>query len=496
MNAHVPAAEQPRPSDRRWLALSVLLLAAAIDLIDVTIVNIAVPSIQEDLGASAAAIEWTIAGYTLSFAVLLITGGRLGDAFGRRRAFLAGVAGFTAASAASGLAQSPEVLIASRIVQGAFAALMVPQVLSMIQVLFPPEERPKAYGMYGAFAGIATISGPLVGGLLLQADVLGLDWRPIFLINLPVGIVTLAAAARLLPESRAERAERFDFAGVALVTGALALLLYPLVQGHELGWPVWTFVSMAVSVPALALFVAHQRRREQRGGSPLVPLGLFRQRAFTGGVLAGLAFFSGVASFFLVLTLTLQQGLGFSPLHTALTYLPWSVGIAAASGAAVQLAPRLGRRLTVSGSLLMAAGIGEVLVAVNRGGAGLGSLALAPGLLVAGLGMGMVAPTLIDVTLTGVRVRDAGSASGVVNTALQLGGAIGVAVIGVIFFGLLPEGNQLAADPAGGFTSTLRDSLWLELGIYVLSGALMLLLPKRRSEPQTEQSPVPALERA
>ncbi|MDQ3849291.1 MAG: MFS transporter, partial [Actinomycetota bacterium] len=339
--APAPTACEPR----RWQALSVLLLAAAIDLIDVTVVNIAIPSIHADLGASAAALEWTIAGYTLAFAVLLITGGRLGDAFGRRRAFLVGVGAFTAASAASGLAQSSEVLVAARIAQGACAALMVPQVLSMIQVLFGPEERPRAYAMYGACAGIATISGPLVAGLLVQADLFGLGWRPIFLINLPIGIFTLAAGARLVPESRAARADRFDLGGVGLMTGALVLLMFPLVEGHERGWPAWTFASIAASAPVLALFVAHQRRRERRGASPLVPPRLFGRRGFTGGVLAGLAFFSGIASFFLVATITLQEGLGFSPLHTALAYLPWSVGIAAASGAAVRWAPRLGGRL-------------------------------------------------------------------------------------------------------------------------------------------------------
>jgi EmrB/QacA subfamily drug resistance transporter len=479
---------------RRWLALAVVLLAVAIDLIDTTIVNVAIPSIQEDLGASAAAIEWIVAGYTLAFAVILITGGRLGDAFGRKRLFLTGVAGFTVTSAIAGLAQTPDALIAARVGQGVMAALMVPQVLSMIQVNFSPEERPKAYGMYGAFAGIATISGPIVGGLLVQADLFSLDWRPIFLINVPVGILTLIAAAKLVPESRAEHAQRFDFAGVGIVTGALMLLLYSLVQGRELDWPAWTFVSMAASVPAFGLFALHQRRRARRGGSPLVPLALFRQRGFVGGVVGGLVFFSGVASFFLVMTITLQAGLGFSPLHTAATFLPWSLGIAIASGVSVQLAPKLGRRLTVAGSLAMAAGMSAILYAVDAAGADLGTWALAPGLLVSGLGMGMVAPTLIDVALAGVRGRDAGSASGVINTSLQLGGAIGVAVIGVIFFGLLPEGAQLPADLPTGFASTLRDTMRFVIGIYLLSAVAMMLLPKHASRTDAEDTAAPAAE--
>lgn len=466
---------------RRWLALAVLLLAVVMDLIDITIVNIALPSIRDDLGASNAALEWTIAGYAVAFALGLITAGRLGDVFGRRLMFVTGVSGFTAASVLCGLAWSPEALVAARIAQGVFAALMVPQVLSMINVGFPPEERPKAYGLYGAFAGIATVSGPLIGGLLVQGDLFELGWRPIFLINLPVGLMTLVAATMLVRESREEHPARIDLTGVGLLTGGLLLLLYPLVQGHESGWPAWTYASMAASVPVLAVFALQQAHRARRGGSPLVPLELFRRRAFTGGVLAALTFFSGVAGFFLVMTLTLQAGLGFSALHTALTFLPWSLGIAVAAGASIQLAPRLGRRLTVAGALAMATGMGGVLVAVEQAGTDLSWWSLAPGLAVCGLAMGMVAPTLVDVVLAGVRNRDAGAASGVLNTALQLGGAAGVALIGVIFFGLLS---------AEGFLGALDNALWFEIGIYLASALTMLLLPATATS--HAETPTPA----
>lgn len=467
------------PDPRRWLALAVMLLAAVMDLIDVTIVNVAIPSIQRDLGATAAHIEWIVAGYTLSFAVMLITGGRLGDVYGRRRLFLVGVAGFTLASLACGLAQSPEVLIAARVVQGGLAALMIPQILSTVQVAFPPDERPKAFGMYGAFIGMATVSGPLVGGVLVDADLFGLDWRPIFLINLPIGILTLAAAAALVKESRSEQPPRLDLGGVGLVTVALLLLVYPLVQGRELDWPAWTFVSMAASIAAFALFVLHQRRRTRRADSPLVPLALFRERGFTGGVLVGLTFFAGVASFFLILTITLQVGLGFSPLHMGATAVPWSIGIAVASGISVNLAPKIGRRLTTVGALVMAAGMAGILLAFDRAGTGVSSWDLAPGLLACGLGMGMVASVLVNVVLAGVHGRDAGSASGVLNTAFQLGAAIGVAVLGVIFFGMLPAGTRLAAED---LTAAMRDSMWFLVGLYLLSAVLMLLLPKRGRE--------------
>jgi EmrB/QacA subfamily drug resistance transporter len=469
-NAYPGAAATAAYDPRRWLALMVLLLAAVMDLIDISIINIALPTIRDDLDASAAALEWTIAGYTLAFALGLITGGRLGDVYGRRRIFLLGVAGFTVASLLCGLAWSAEVLIAARVAQGAAAALMMPQILSTIQAVFPPEERPKAYGMYGAFVGIAAVSGPLIGGLIVQADFFGLGWRPIFLINLPVGVLTFAAAWALVRESRDEHPPRLDLTGVALVSAALLLLLYPLVQGHQLGWPAWSFVLMAASLPVLALFAIQQARRARRGSSPLVPLGLFRERAFTGGVIAALTFFSGVVSFFLVLTLTLQIGLDFSPLHTALTFAPWSLALAAAAGASVQLAPRLGRRLTAAGALLMAAAMAGVLVTVDHFGRELSSWWLAPSLALGGVAMGMVAPTLVDVTLAGVHGRDAGSASGVLNTALQLGGAIGVALIGVIYFRVVSS---------EGFVEALRDSLWFLVGVYMLSALAMLLLPKR-----------------
>jgi EmrB/QacA subfamily drug resistance transporter len=472
---------------RRWLALGVLLVAAVMDIVDATIVNVALSSVREDLGASGAELEWLVAAYTLPFAVGLISGGRLGDVFGRRRIFLVGVGGFTVASLLSGIATSAEMLIAARVAQGAMAALMVPQVLSTITAAFPPDERAKAYGIFGASIGMATVGGPLLGGALVEADLFGLGWRPIFLINLPVGLATLLAARALVRETRAERAARVDLAGMALATIALLLVVYPLVQGHELGWPVWTFAAMAAAVPVAALFAAHQARLGRAGRDPLVPLALFRERAFAGGVLASLTFFSGVAGFFLYTTIALQGGLGLSPLETAATYLPWSLGILAASGASVQLAPRLGRRLTVAGSLTMAVGMGALLFAFTSD-ATPSTWALAPGLLLGGLGMGMVAPTLMDVILGGVGERDSGSASGVVNTAMQVGGAIGVAVVGAVFFGALPEGG---AFDAAALSGALDDILRVEIAIYLLSAALMLLLPRRAAEPASESATAP-----
>jgi EmrB/QacA subfamily drug resistance transporter len=440
-----PVAAGEGADPRRWLTLVILLLAAFMNLLDVSIVNIAIPSIQRSLHASYADVQWALAGYTLAYALVLITGGRLGDTFGRKRLFLIGVAGFTIMSALCGAAQSPGTLIACRVVQGAMGGIMVPQVLSIIQVIFPPAERIKALAGFGVTAGLGTVSGPLLGGLLIQHSLFGLGWRPIFLINVPVGVIAMVASAILVRESRASRPPRMDWAGVALITAALLLLLYPLVQGRQLGWPAWTFASMAVSVPVFALFVGYERIKTRRDGSPLVQLSLFRQRSFGIGIAIAVTFFLGITSFALILTLFLQTGLGFTPLHAGLTFLPFSGGVLVASAAAARLAPRFGRGVTMTGALVMAAGMAGLIAIVGHYGQAVTTWEMVPGLVVAGLGMGTVLAPLADIVLAGVPRRHAGSASGLLNTAIQLGASIGIAVIGVIFFGMLGSQSGPAA---------------------------------------------------
>jgi EmrB/QacA subfamily drug resistance transporter len=444
------------PDPRRWIALAVVLTAGFMQLVDISIVNVAIPSIQRDLDASYSQIQWVLAGYQLAFAVMLITGGRLGDIFGRKRLFMAGMAGFTIASALCGLAHSPGMLIGSRILQGLMGAVMFPQILSVIQVTFPPRERGAAFGTFGATIGLATITGPLVGGLLIQADLFGLEWRPIFLVNVPIGIVALAAAARYLVESKAPQALRPDLVGVGIVTSGLLLLVYPLVQGRELGWPLWTFLSMAAAVPVLALFAAYERRKKAADGSPLVDMALFRQRAFVAGLLVAGIFFMGIPAFFLTFSLWLQIGLGFTALHAGLTGAPFAVGSALASAASIRLAPRLGRRILSIGSLLLVVGMCGVIWTVDRYGGAVHSWQLLPALLVCGLGLGCVVAPLVNVVLAGIKGQDAGAASGVLSTVQQVGGAVGVAVIGVIFFGLL-------ASQAAGVTADLAPRLRTEL---------------------------------
>jgi EmrB/QacA subfamily drug resistance transporter len=463
MSRPTTTAESPRApggaDPRRWVALAVVLTAGFMQLVDISIVNVAIPSVQRDLDATYAQVQWVLAGYQLAFAVMLITGGRLGDIYGRKRLFMTGMAGFTLASALCGLAQSPAMLIGSRVLQGLMGAVMFPQILSVIQVTFPPRERGTAFGMFGATIGLATITGPLVGGLLIEADLLGLQWRPIFLVNVPIGIAALAVATRCLTESRAPRALRPDPVGVAIVTAGLLLLVYPLVQGRDLDWPLWTFVSMGAAVPVLIGFGVYERHKKARDGSPLVDLDLFRQRSFVPGLAVAGIFFMGIPAFFLTFSLWLQIGLGFSALHAGLTGAPFAVGSAVASAASVRLAPGLGRRILSIGALLLVAGMAALIWTVDRYDGAVHSWQLLPALLVCGLGLGSVVAPLVTVVLAGIRGQDAGAASGVLSTVQQVGGAVGVALIGVIFFGLLgSQAAGVADDLLPGLRAGLQDA--------------------------------------
>lgn len=474
------------PDPRRWLSLAVLLLAAFMNLVDVTIVNVALPSIQNGLGASYAQAQWVVAGYILTFALGLIPGGRLGDIVGRKRMFMVGVAGFTLASTLCGLTPNPEVLVAARVLQGLMAAAMVPQVLAIIQVSFPPKEWGAAFGLFGAAAGLATVTGPIVGGLLISADLFDLTWRPIFLVNVPVGLITLLAATVLVRESRSPEATSLDLTGVGLVTVGLLLLIYPLVQGRDLGWPTWTLVSMVTAVLVLGLFAVWERRKALANSVPLVSPRLFKQRAFVAGLLITLIFFSGITGFFLVIAVYLQDGLGFTALSSGLTIVPFSVGVFAASTASAMLAPRFGRRVLSAGTLLLAIGMAGMILTLQLYGSAVTSWELLPALLVAGVGMGLVVAPLFDFILTGVDGRDAGSASGVLNAVQQVGNAVGVAIIGVIFFGALGGQGALGAGAvadqdavAQTFTLAMQRAVGYDIAVFLVCFGLIFLLPKR-----------------
>jgi EmrB/QacA subfamily drug resistance transporter len=335
--------------------------------------------------------------------------------------------------------------VISRVVQGVMAALMYPQVLSVLQVVFPPRERGAAFGIFGATIGLATIAGPLLGGLLIGTAIDTSRWRWIFLVNLPIGIAALAAAWFLLRESRSPRARRLDVVGMLIISCALGLLTYPLVEGRDQGWPAWSFAMMAASVPAFLLFAWYERIKARRDGSPLIDLAMFRDRAFTSGTLLSAVFFSSVPAFFLIFSLTLQIGLGYSPLHAGLTTVPWAVGTSFSSAMSVRLAPRLGKKILSVGLVVMSIGMGLIVLTMRIRGVGLDGPELIPALLIAGLGMGCIIAPLINIILAGISLGDAGAASGVLTTTQQIGGAMGVAVVGVIFFGLIGGRADTAA---------------------------------------------------
>ncbi|MFF0811017.1 MFS transporter [Streptomyces albogriseolus] len=480
--AHARTPEPATGDRRRWFALAIVMTAAFMDLVDVTIVNIAVPSIQRDEGATFSQIQWITAGYALAFAAGLVTGGRLGDIHGRKRVFLVGIGGFTVASALCGLAVNPEMLVASRILQGAMAALMVPQVLSIVHATFPAHERGKVFGLFGAIVGLGAVSGPLLGALLTEGNLFGLEWRPIFLINLPVGVAALVLGSRFITESKAPRALKLDLPGVALVTLALLMLLYPLTRGRELGWPVWGYVSMAGALVVFAALVAYERAKGARDGSPLIELSLFRVKSFAAGIAVQTVFGVGLGVFFLVWTLYMQIGLGWSALRAGLTGVPFSVAVSVAAGMSVQqLVPRFGRKVLQAGALVMAAGVLIYLAEAERYELSITSWQMALPLVVMGAGMGLIVAPLTDAVLSEVPREHAGSASGLINTVQQMGHALGLGLVSVVFFGVIDE--RLAPAEVGpafvdGFTHALG---WVAavLGAIFL---LMFALPKRPAQ--------------
>ncbi|MFD4666025.1 MFS transporter [Streptomyces halstedii] len=453
------------------------MTAAFMDLVDVTIVNIAIPSITEDTGASFSAIQWITAGYALAFAAGLITGGRLGDIYGRKRLFLLGIAGFTIASALCGLAVNPEMLVASRILQGATASLMVPQVLSIVHATFPAHERGKVFGLFGAIVGLGAVSGPLLGALLTEWNIFGLEWRPIFLINLPVGVAGLVLGRKFISESKAPKALRLDLAGVALVTLGLLMLLYPLTRGRELGWPLWGYVSMAGSLLVFAVLVAYEARKARLDGSPLIELSLFRVKSFAAGIAVQLTFGVGLGIFFLVWTLYLQMGLGWSALKAGTTGIPFSVAVSVAAGLSVQkLVPRFGRKVLQAGALLMIVGLLLYMGEAGHYGQAITPWQMIPPLLFMGVGMGLIVAPLTDAVLSGVPKEHAGSASGLINTVQQMGTALGLGLVSVVFFGAI--GDDLAPDALGpAFVDGFQRSLWCVAGVLAVIFLVMFALP-------------------
>jgi EmrB/QacA subfamily drug resistance transporter len=454
---------------RRWLAAVVMIGAAMMDLIDLTVVNVALPTIRRDLGATGTQLEWVVSAYMLAFAATLIVAGSFGDLVGRRRIFLGGIVAFGLASLAAGVAQSPGELIGARVVQGAAAAAMIPQLLGTFRAIFSGEERGKAFGMYGAILGFASALGLVLGGVLTDADIFGWGWRTVFFINLPIALVSLIAARSVVPETHDPDARRPDLLGAALLVGAIVAVAYPLLEGRSLGWPAWNFALLAAGLAALVALGAVEGRRQHARVAPVLRTRLLRIPAFSVGLVVQLAFSAGLQGFFLIFAIWIQAGMGFSPLGAGLTALAFSVGSFVLAPMSVPLAERHGRLVLAAGGALMGLGVLGVALGAGEVGAGSDPWPVVPGLVVAGVGLSLLIIPLVNVVLAAVPHGVAGGAGGIFSTAQQLGGALGVAVVGSVFFSLLETQS---------FTGSLRGAAPIVIALFLVAGALSLVLPR------------------
>ncbi|GAA0623477.1 MFS transporter [Streptomyces crystallinus] len=451
------------------LGLFTVLLGAALPLIDFFIVNVALPAMEKDLAAGPATLELVVAGYGVAYAVLLVLGGRLGDTAGRRRLFLIGMAAFGVTSLACGLAPTAWTLVAARVAQGAASALMLPQVLATIQATTAGPRRARAMSLYGATAGLSMVAGQILGGVLVAADIAGSGWRAVFLVNVPVVIVGLVLAVRSVPETRSDRPASVDVPGTLLLALSLISLLLPLTEGRAAGWPLWTWVSLAVFPFAAVAFYRTERRIDRRGGTPLVPPSLLRLPSLHRGLVMIVPFSVGFSGFMFVIAVVLQQGLRMGPVSAGLALVPMALAFFAASLAGPRLIGRYGSRVVTTGGLIQGVGITVLVLTVWRGWPDLGIAELAPGVALAGLGQGLQLPVLFRLVLSDVPTDRAGVGSGVLVTTQQSALALGVATLGSLFLSLLPS---------MGTRDALAVTLLVQLAAVVLTVLLSLRLPK------------------
>ena len=466
-----PARPDPLFGERgyqfRWMVMAVVILADVMDLLDATIATLAGPSIRRDIGGGESTLQWILAAYTLTFAVGLITSARLGDLVGRRRMFLIGMVGFTIASLLCGLAPSAGFLIAARVLQGLFGASMIPQGLAMVRATFHPDDLQKAFIPFGPIMGLAAVLGPIIAGFLIDADLFDSGWRAIFWVNVPVGVVASYLAWRYLPRNlHRDPGARLDLVGVTLLTIASVLLIYPLVQGREQGWPAWMFLMLAGSAVFLGGFVGSERRSRH----PVIEPSLFGHPQFVGGLVFLGTFFTAMSGFNLAGNLFIQYGLDYSPLHAGLTMIPLALGISVGAGASgAALGPKFGRSVLHGGLAVSALGLLMMWWTIGHQGLALTGWQLAPAFAVMGIGMGVIFAPLFDIILAALDDREVGTGSGLLNAVQQFCGALGVAVLGSAFFHWLP---------GHGMVTAIR---WLTL-LSVACFAVAFVLPKKARE--------------
>jgi len=470
--AQSPAVADPtRLTTRLRIILAIVLLADVLDLMDSTITNIAAPTIVRELGGGESLIKWLGAGYALAMGVLLVVGGRLGDRYGQRRMFLIGIAGFTLASLWCGLSVDPAMLIAGRLVQGGFGALLIPQGIGILLRAFSREQLPRVFSAFGPVMGASAVLGPIIAGFLISADIAGLTWRPIFLINIVLGTAGFIAALRLLPHDGPASAVPIDGLGSGLLGASMLALIYGLIEGSTAGWTAVPVLCLAAGAALLAGFGVRQRLAAE----PLILPSLLANRGFTAGLLLGLAFFAAVNGLAYVISLFFQTALGLGPSAAALALSPLMAGIIVSSIVCRPLVTKLGRVLVVIGLGITLAGAAGVWATVLAEGTAVSVWALAPSILVLGTGMGACFSSIYDVAIGDVAPAEAGSASGALSAVQQLAAAIGSAVVTTVYF------SQRAQHGAG---HAMTVSVAVVGAIAVLCLGLAWLLPRSAPEEQ------------
>jgi MFS family permease len=470
-----PEVESGVPAGRS-LALLAVLIGQGLLIVDLGAVTLAIPAIQHDIGANLADIQLVLAAYSLAFAVLLITGGRLGDLHGRRRLFLLGLAGFTAASVLSACAPSPAALVVARLLAGLSAALTAPQVLAVIQVNYRPEELPKIMARFGVASAIGMIAGQLGAGLLIRSDVFGNGWRVVFVVEAVLGLAAVIGSAVGMRETALGEHQSLDLQGVGVLSVGLGLLVYPLVMAGATGWEPWVWACLTASLPVLAGFIVHEQRLGAAGGSPLLDLRLFRVRAFSAGLTLSVAFFTSVPPLVFLFTLLVQIGLGYDPFQAGAMFACTALAFLLASHVAPRLVDAMGRNALILAGLVNLAGTAVLVGSAFVFGDRLGPLTLVPGLCIGGIGQGLTLPPLMTFVMGEVPHEDAGSAGGAFSTVQQLGVAVGVTLVGLVFAATLdPVADASAYARAFGLTLLLYMA---PLNLVML--ALVPLLPRVR----------------
>ena len=455
----------------RGVATTVLMVATFMDLMDSTITNVALPTIGKNLGATPEQLEWTVAGYVIAFATLLITGGRLGDIFGHRRIFVIGIVGFTLASLGATLSQTGDLLVAARVLQGGFAGIMMPQVLSSVQVMFAPEERAPVLGIIGSLSALGAVGGLILGGWLVTADLLGMGWRSIFLVNVPIGVALVVAALLFVPRSRSEHPLRPDLVGVLLGGVGVFLVVFPLTDGRAAGWAWWIWAMLTMSPFVIVAFVWQQGRMLKAHKAPLLPLPLFHDRGFASGQLVQVLSSIGNGGYVLILLYYVQSALGFTALAAGLTLLPFALGSMAAAPLAILATKRIGKWAVLLGGIVQAAALTWVMWTIWTAGAVLTGWDVTAPLTLVGAGMMTLIIPLTSITLESVPTPDAGAASGTLTTFGQIGMVLGVALAGSVFFGILQD----TADARDAVTT----ALWVPIVAYGLAGLASVTMPDR-----------------